>query len=93
MEEILVPIGVVGMLFIGLPWLILHYTTQWKRARGLSIEDEQLLDNLHETARRLDERLNSIERIMTAENPRWRENALPERSAEIKELPNVRSSH
>ena len=93
MEDILVPIGVVGMLFIGLPWLILHYTTQWKRARGLSIEDEQLLDNLHETARRLDERVNSIERIMTAENPRWRENALPERSAEIKELPNVRSSH
>ncbi len=93
MEDILVPIGVVGMLFIGLPWLILHYTTQWKRARGLSIEDEQLLDNLHETARRLDDRVNSIERIMTAENPRWRENALPERSAEIKELPNVRSSH
>jgi len=24
MEDILVPIGVVGMLFIGLPWLILH---------------------------------------------------------------------
>ena len=93
MEDILVPIGVVGMLFIGLPWLILHYTTQWKRARGLSMEDEQLLDNLHETARRLDERLHSIERIMTAENPRWRETALPERSAEIKELPNVRSSH
>ncbi len=93
MEDILVPIGVVGMLFIGLPWLILHYTTQWKRARGLSLEDEQLLDNLHETARRLDDRLHSIERIMTAENPRWRESAIPDHTAEIKELPHVRSSH
>ncbi len=92
MEDILVPIFVCGMLFIGLPWLILHYTTQWKRARGLSIEDERLLDDLHDAARRLDERLCSIERIMTAENPRWRENCLPT-SAEIKELPNVRSSH
>ena len=92
MEDILVPIGVVGMLFIGLPWLVLHYTTQWKRARGLSIEDERLLDDLHDAARRLDERLCSIERIMTAENPRWRENCLPT-SDEIKELPNVRSSH
>jgi phage shock protein B len=94
MEDILVPIGVVGMLFIGLPWLVLHYMTQWRRARGLSMEDEQLLDNLHETARRLDERLQSIERIMTAENPRWRESAIEQRpSAEITELSNVRSSH
>lgn len=94
MDGILVPIAIVGMLFIGLPWLVLHYMTQWKRARGLSIEDEQLLDNLHETARRLDDRLQSIERIMTAENPRWRESAIEQRpSAEIKELPNVRSSH
>jgi len=94
MEDVVVPVAVVGMLFIGLPWLVLHYLTNWKRARGLSIEDEQLLDSLHETARRLDDRLQSIERIMTAENPRWRETALPERhSAEIKELPHVRSSH
>jgi len=93
MEDVLVPIAICGMLFIGLPWLIFHYTTQWKRSRGLSMEDEQLLDNLHETARRLDDRLHSIERIMTAENPRWREAALPERSAEIKELPHVRASH
>lgn len=94
MDDVIVPVAVVGMLFIGLPWLVLHYLTNWKRARGLSIEDEQLLDNLHETARRLDDRLQSIERIMTAENPRWRETTIDHRhSAEIKELPNVRSSH
>ncbi len=93
MEDVLVPIAVCGMLFIGLPWLIFHYTTQWKRARGLSMEDEQLLDNLHETARRLDDRLHSIERIMTAENPRWREASIEDRTAELKELPHVRSSH
>jgi len=64
---------VIPVIFIGMPWLFLHYLTQWKKARGLSIEDERLLDQLHETARRLDDRLNSIERIMTADNPRWRE--------------------
>lgn len=72
MEDIVIPIGVVGMLFIGLPWLILHYVTQWRRARGLSMEDENLLDELHDTARRLDERLRSIERIIAADNPNWR---------------------
>lgn len=73
MEDVVVPVLVVGILFIGLPWLILHYLTQWKRAGGLSVEDENLLDDLHETARRLDERLCSIERIIAADNPDWRQ--------------------
>jgi phage shock protein B len=72
MEDVLLPIIVVGILFIGLPWLIFHYVTQWKRAGSLSIEDERLLDELHDTARRLDERLRSIERIIAADHPEWR---------------------
>ena len=72
MEDIVIPIGIVGMLFIGLPWLIFHYVTQWKKNATITREDENLLDELHELARRLDERMCSIERIMTAENPNWR---------------------
>ena len=71
MEDILVPIGVVGMLFIGLPWLILHYSTQWKRAGSITREDEDLLDELYDAARRLDDRMNTIERIIAADNPEW----------------------
>lgn len=59
-------------IFIGLPWIIFHYITKWKSQGTLTTEDENLLDDLHETARRLEERLCSIERIMTAENPNWR---------------------
>ena len=72
MEDVLVPIIVIPTIFIGMPWLILHYVTQWKRAGGITREDENLLDELHDTARRLDDRLNSIERIMTADNPGWK---------------------
>ena len=72
MEDVLVPVFVCGFLFIGMPWLILHYVTQWKRAGGITREDENLLDELHDTARRLDDRLNTIERIMAADNPRWK---------------------
>ena len=73
MEDVLLPVAIVGMLFIGLPWLIFHYVTQWKKAGGLTDEDEKLLDELHDAARRLDDRLATIERIMTAENPAWRQ--------------------
>lgn len=69
MEDVFLPIAICGMLFIGLPWLVFHYITQWRRAGSLSIEDENLLDELHETARRLDERMRSIERILAADNP------------------------
>jgi phage shock protein B len=72
MEDIIVPVIVVGILFIGLPWIIFHYITKWKSSATLTTEDENLLDELHELARRLDDRMCSIERIMTAENPNWR---------------------
>ena len=68
----------VVSIFIGLPWLIFHYITKWKSAATLSGADEQLLDALHDTAKRLDDRLCSIERIMTAENPDWRQSGLPD---------------
>jgi phage shock protein B len=66
-------------IFVGLPWLIFHYVTKWKTAATLTSGDEKLLDDLHEAARRLDDRLCTIERIMTAENPNWRQQCLPGR--------------
>ncbi len=82
MEEILVPAIAIIILFIGLPWLIFHYVTKWKSAARLTGSDEKLLDELHDAARRLDDRLCSIERIMTAENPDWRQQCLPEQRRE-----------
>lgn len=72
MEEIVVPVLVVGMLFIGLPWLVLHYATQWKRSASISVEDENLLDELYETAKRLEARVETVERIVAADHPDFR---------------------
>jgi phage shock protein B len=70
--ESVAPLFGVFMVFVAFPWIILHYVTQWKKAATLTLEDERLLDELHDLAGRLDERACSIERIMTAENPNWR---------------------
>jgi phage shock protein B len=56
-------------IFIGLPWLIMHYITKWKQAPRITDEDEKLLDELHHSARRLEDRLQTIERIIAADNP------------------------
>ena len=78
-EAILIPLTIVPILFIGLPWLIFHYVTKWKQAKTLTDSDERLLDDLHEMARRLDDRICTIERIMDAENPAWRQHCIPDR--------------
>ena len=80
-ELIIIPI-VMGTLFIGLPWLIFHYVTKWKTAATITNEDEHLLEELHHMARRLDDRMETIERIMAADNPDWRQSALPTPSAD-----------
>jgi phage shock protein B len=72
MEDVFLPIMIVGMLFIGLPWVIFHYITKWKTAATITGEDEKLLDELHYLARQLEERLQTVERIIAADNPDFR---------------------
>jgi phage shock protein B len=72
MEDILVPIGVCGILFVALPWVALHYVTKWKTAPKITNEDEKLLDELYSLARRLEDRLGTVERIIAVDHPEWR---------------------
>ncbi len=38
MEDVLVPMMAIGGIFIGLPWLVLHYVTKWKTAATLTVQ-------------------------------------------------------
>ena len=69
MEEVIIVPIVIGTLFLGLPWLILHYVTKWKQAPKITQEDENLLDDMFNLARRLEERVTTVERIVAADNP------------------------
>jgi phage shock protein B len=67
-------LGLIAILaaLVGLPWLILHYVTKWKQAPRITDEDEKLLDEMYNLARRLEERLNTVERIVAADHPDWK---------------------
>jgi phage shock protein B len=71
MEEF-IPVVAIFCIFVGLPWIIFHYITQWKKSAAITNEDEALLDQMYETARRLEERLQTVERIIAADNPDFR---------------------
>jgi len=62
----------VVSIFIGLPWVILHYVTKWRQAPKITEEDERMLDEMYNLARRLEERVNTVERIVAADHPDWR---------------------
>lgn len=81
--EVLIPLIAIPIVLLALPWMIFHYVTKWKRTATLTQGDEQLLDDLYDAARRLDDRLCTIERILTAENPDWRQQCLPGRGDEL----------
>ncbi len=72
MEDILIPVFVCAILFLGLPWIVFHYVTKWKQAGTITREDENLLDDLYRTARMLEDRLMTVERIIAADNPDYR---------------------
>ena len=64
-EEIII----VPMVFLGLPWIIMHYITKWKTAATITNDDEHLLEELYQLAKRLDERMDTVERLVASDNP------------------------
>lgn len=75
---------IVPVVVLGLPWLIFHYITKWKTAATLTNDDETLLEELYQLARRLDERMDTVERLVAADNPEFQ----PRRIAADREIDN-----
>lgn len=72
MEDALTAAIVCGILFLGMPWIIFHYITKWKHAPKITREDENLLDEMYNLARRLEDRVMTVERIVAADHPEFR---------------------
>ncbi len=65
-------IATVFLVIVAPIWIIAHYATQWRKARGLSAEDERMIEELWEVLPRLESRINALERILDEGNPEWR---------------------
>ena len=73
--------------FIGVPWVILHYVTKWKTAATITIDDEALLEELYQLAKRLDERMDTVERLVASDNAEFKPaRVLPDLAADNVQL-------
>lgn len=66
MEE-LVPLAAIVCLFVILPGMIMHYTTKSRSQRGLSSEDERMLEDLWRSAKVIETRIEALEEIVAGE--------------------------
>jgi phage shock protein B len=62
----------VAAVFVSVPWIIMHYITKWKTAATITTDDETLLEELYNLAKRLDERMDTVERLVASDNPEFK---------------------
>jgi phage shock protein B len=68
MHDLIGLIAVAGSFILVPILIILHYVTKWKTAPRLTNDDEAMLDELYRIARRLDERMDTVERLVAADH-------------------------
>ena len=54
-------------------WIIFHYITKMKTAKGLTPEDEKMLTDIWESTKKMEDRIHTLERILDIESPSWRQ--------------------
>lgn len=52
--------------------IFMHYFTRWRTNKGLSADDERLLDELWRTAQALEKRIETMETILKQDVPEGR---------------------
>lgn len=71
MDFLFVPM-VIFLAVVAPLWILMHYITRWRSAKTLSGEDEKMLQDLWQTAEKMEDRIGTLERILDAEAPQWR---------------------
>jgi phage shock protein B len=52
--------------------IVMHYTTKWKATKGLTDDEQRLLEDLWQDSLQMESRLNALETILDDEVPKWR---------------------
>jgi len=67
----MVPV-IIFMLLVAPIWLILHYRSKRQVSQGFSEEEYTQLSELSELADKMTDRIKTLEAILDAETPDWR---------------------
>lgn len=71
-HDLFLAIPIVFMVIVAPLWLVLHYATKMRASKALTQADEQTLSELWALSDKLEQRIVSLETILDAEVPGWR---------------------
>ena len=54
-------------------WITMHYRSVSRSSRSLNLEDKESIDHMLETVDKLTERIATLESILDADHPHWRQ--------------------
>lgn len=63
---------IIFMIFVAPIWLILHYRSKKQMSQGLSEDEYGNLQALADRAEKMADRIHTLESILDAEAPQWR---------------------
>lgn len=72
MSDIIMAPMIIFMVIVAPIWLILHYRSKRQVSQGLSEEEYIQLSELSELADKMADRIKTLEAILDAETPDWR---------------------
>ena len=72
LTDFLFPLLAIFLVIVLPIWLVMHYVTRNSADRKLNSKDEALLDELNASTRKMEDRIRSLERILDADSPNWR---------------------
>ena len=70
MDDAILPIIIVSIVFVAFPATLFHYITLWRKQRSLQPDDERMLEDLWRSARAMERRIESLEAIIDGETER-----------------------
>jgi len=62
--EFLIPLVAIVSLFIVFPGMVFHYITLWRKQKTLEPDDERMLEDLWRSAKRMERRIETLERLV-----------------------------
>jgi|TARA_R110000868_G_scaffold308064_4_gene569670 phage shock protein B len=63
---------VIFLIFVAPIWLILHYRSKKQMNQGLTQDEYATLQDLADRAEKMADRIHTLESILDAEAPEWR---------------------
>jgi len=72
LEFFFVPM-VLFMVVVAPIWIVMHYRSVSRSSRSLSDDDRESIDTMLVTVDKLNERIVSLEAILEADHPNWKQ--------------------